>query len=195
MLLEQLTAEIDTRFSVWAFRGSLVDWHYFGGQVLIKDFDIVTADPFEPFDVSPVYGPRMWWRFMGRTIDVFAEPDPGPRMQTIEGRVARLHWLIEHVPANADKYRQTLERYARLQSPGPPTAPPHTPTKTCPHRGPQLLTIICDQCGQGKGQPKPVHSCAVHGQCTHRLERRDQTSQDPPIHVCIGCPDGPWSDR
>lgn len=70
---------------------------------------------------------------------------------------------------------------------------PATAPKTCPHRGEQVETIICDQCGQGKGQPKPVYSCALHGLCTHRLERRGQESQDPPIRTCIGCPDGPWA--
>jgi hypothetical protein len=64
---------------------------------------------------------------------------------------------------------------------------------TCQHRGAQIDTIRCDQCGQGKGQDKPVYACAIHGRCTHRLEQRGQESQEVPTKICIGCQDGPWS--
>ena len=66
-------------------------------------------------------------------------------------------------------------------------------TRQCPHRGDQIDVIRCDQCGQGKGQDKPVYSCAIHGRCTHRLEQRGQESQEVPTKICIGCQDGPWS--
>ena len=74
-----------------------------------------------------------------------------------------------------------------------PTLAASPPAKSCPHRGEQIDTILCDQCGQGKGQLKPVHACAIHGRCTHRLERRGQDKLDPPTWVCIGCKDGPWA--
>jgi hypothetical protein len=64
---------------------------------------------------------------------------------------------------------------------------------TCQHRGEQIDTIRCDQCGQGRGQDKPVYACAIHGRCTHRLEQRGQRSAEVPTHYCIGCPDGPWA--
>jgi hypothetical protein len=157
--------------------------------VLIKDFDIVTSDPFEPAYVCPTYGPRFHWKFMGRAIDVFYESDPGPRMQTIEARVERIKWLATKYPDRQTKYQDLLDRYARLLNPGQVVASP----KSCQHRGDQVATITCDQCGQGKGQAKPVYACAIHGRCTQRLERRGQESQDPPVRTCIGCPDGPWA--
>lgn len=68
------------------------------------------------------------------------------------------------------------------------------PVGPCPHRSlEQIDTIRCDQCGQGKGQMKPVYACAIHGRCTHRLERRGQQSQEVPTWVCVGCKDGPWA--
>jgi len=181
MLLDRIAAEVDTRFRNWAFRGSLVDWHYLDGQVMVKDFDIVTADPFEPTYVCDFWGPRMSWKFMGRSIDVFYEADPGPRMQTVEGRIARLKWLIEKIPSKAAKYQAVLARYAAIKG------------ISCHHRGEQVSTVLCDQCGQGKGQLKPVYSCSIHGLCTHRLERSNQKHLDPPIHTCVGCSDGPWA--
>jgi len=197
MLLNKIAAEVDTRFKDWAFRGSVVDWHYFDGQVIIKDFDIVTSDPFEPQHVCHFWGPRMSWKFMGRSIDVFHEADPGPRMQTIESRVARLRWLMERAPQRAEKCADLISRYEKLKSSivspsvSLPVVPSSSPT-TCRHRGGRVSTIICDQCGQGKGQEKPVYECLLHGLCTHRLEKRGQEQQTPPIHICVGCEDGPW---
>jgi hypothetical protein len=64
--------------------------------------------------------------------------------------------------------------------------------KQCEHRGEQIATVICTRCGN-RGKKKPVYACAVHGQCTHGLERRGQESQTPPIKICVGCENGPWS--
>jgi len=184
MLLDRIAAEVDTRFQVWAFRGSLVDWHYLDGQVMVKDFDIVTSDPFEPQHVCHFWGPRMSWKFMGRSIDVFYEVDPGPRMQTIEERVAKLKWLIEKIPSKATKYQELLGRYARLLNPGQVVAP----IKSCPHRGDQVRTMTSDLCGT-RGHNLPVYSCAVYGECTHRQVCK---GQDPAVKICVGCSDGPW---
>jgi len=179
MLLDRIAAEVDTRFQNWAFRGSLVDWHYLDGQVMVKDFDIVTSDPFEPQHVCHFWGPRMSWKFMGRSIDVFYEVDPGPRMQTIEERVSRIKWLLGKYPDRQAKYHDLLERYAKLQQVRP---------KSCPHRGEQLRTMTSDLCGT-RGHNLPVYSCAVHGECTHRQVCK---GQDAAVKICIGCPDGPW---
>ena len=179
-LIERISAEVDTRFRSWAFRGSLVDWHYFDGQVLIKDFDIVTSDPFEPAYVCPTYGPRFHWKFMGRAIDVFYEADPGPRMQTIEARVERIKWLATKYPDRQTKYQDLLERYARLQDPQ---------RKSCPHRGDQLRTMTSDLCGT-RGHNLPVYSCELHGECTHRQVCK---GQDEAVKICVGCSDGPWA--
>jgi len=187
-LLQLVTDEVDRRFKKWAFRGSLVDWHYFDGQVIVKDFDIVTSDSFEPIRVCPLYGPRMSWRFLGRAVDVFYELEPGPRMQPIDERVARLEWLAKHYPHRAEKSHRMIDRYRKRTHIGDATE-----MVTCQHRGEQIGTIRCDQCGQGKGQMKPVYACAIHGRCTHRLEQRGQQSQEVPTLICIGCPDGPWS--
>lgn len=189
MLLEELTAIINERFTNWQFVGSIVDWHYLDGQVWVKDFDIRTSDPFEPTYVSEVLGPRYSFAALGRRVDVFAGQPTG-WIETPEERVGTIRWLMGLYPDKRAKYEDLLQRYARLQS---PQAPVVQLAKSCPHRGDQVETIICDQCGQGKGQPKPVYSCALHGRCTHRLERRGQESQDPPIRTCIGCPDGPWA--
>ena len=196
-LIDKITAEVDTRFKNWAFRGSIVDWYYFNGQVIIKDFDIVTSDPFEPGHVCDFWGPRMSWTFMRRAIDVFADPNPGPRMQTIEGRMETLRWLAEKFPSRADSNLAMLARYQQLHKtnfrPIPVASVSNPQPKVeCKHRGGPVLTIICDQCGNGKGQEKPVYECRLHGLCTHRLERRGQEQQTPPIHVCVGCDDGPW---
>jgi hypothetical protein len=193
-MLERIATEVDTRFQVWAFRGSLVDWHYFDGQVMVKDFDIVTSDPFEPQHVCHFWGPRMSWKFMGRSIDVFYEADPGPRMQTIEARVERLKWLIEKIPTRADKYREILARYeapppVRQARPGVKIANDPSPSKSCPHRGEQLRTMTSDLCGT-RGHNLPVYSCAVHGECTHRQVCK---GQDAAVKICVGCSDGPWA--
>jgi hypothetical protein len=118
-LLDKITAEVSTKFTNWAFRGSIVDWYYFNGQVIVKDFDIVTSDPFEPTTVCSYYGPRVSWNFLGRAIDVFHEPEPGPRMQTIEGRIERLRLISETYPHRRDKSLAMIERYLKLQSAGP----------------------------------------------------------------------------
>jgi hypothetical protein len=186
-LLQCITDEVDKRFKNWAFRGSLVDWHYFNGNVIVKDFDIVTSDLFEPSRVCPLYGPRMSWRFIGRAVDVFYEAEVGQRMQSIEDRVARLQWLAQHYPHRAEKSRLMIERYKSRNHIAEPRE-----MVTCQHRGEQIDVIRCDQCGQGRGQMKPVYACAIHGRCTHRLEQRGQRSAETPTEVCIGCNDGPW---
>jgi hypothetical protein len=128
-LLNQIAAEVDTRFNNWAFRGSLVDWYYLDGQVMVKDFDIVTSDPFEPTAICNYYGPRMSWKFMGRSIDVFYEAEPGPRMQTIEGRVERLRLIAETYPHRRDKSIELIQRYRKLQADPMFTKPI---SRTCP---------------------------------------------------------------
>jgi hypothetical protein len=189
-LIERLTNEIDTKFTNWAFRGSVVDWFYFNGQVVIKDFDVVTSDPFEPSKVCPFWGPRMGWRFLGRSVDVFHEPDPGPRMQTIEARIERLKWLIEHIPNRAEKYQGLLDRYSLLSLPqGGGLALPVL--KSCPNRGDQIRTMTSDLCGS-KGKDMPVYACLIHGECTHSKVCR---AQDDSVAICVGCDDGPWSFR
>lgn len=184
-LLDMIAAEVDTRFRDWAFRGSLVDWHYLDGQVLVKDFDIVTSDHFDPTIIDPYYGPRMMWTFLGRPIDVFYEPDVGPRMQTIEARVERLRLIAETYPHRRDKALATIERYRRLQQPQPLVQL----AKTCHHRGDQLRTMTSDICGT-RGHAIPVYACQLHGECTHRQACR---GQDASVRICVGCDDGPWA--
>ena len=180
MLLDRIAEEVDKRFNVWAFRGSLVDWHYFSGQVLIKDFDIVTSEPFEPNYVCEFWGPRLSWRFLGRSIDVFHDDNIGARMQTIESRVERIKWLREKFPDKQAKYDDLLSKYASINMPK---------TKSCEHRGDQLRTMRSDICGQ-RGHDIPVYACGLHGECTHRQACH---GQDPSVRVCIGCDDGPWA--
>jgi hypothetical protein len=182
-LIEMITAEVDTRFTNWAFRGSLVDWHYLDGQVLVKDFDIVTSDPFEPNFVCPFWGPRMTWKYLGRHIDVFAEAEPGPRMQAVESRVEKIKWLLKKYPDRRTKYEDLLARYARLANPKQHAA------ATCQHRGDQIRTMTSDLCGS-RGHEIPVYSCSIHGECTHRQACR---GQDPSVRICLGCSDGPWA--
>jgi hypothetical protein len=186
-LIERISAEVDTRFRNWAFRGSIVDWHYLDGQVMVKDFDIVTADPFEPDYACPTYGPRFHWKFIGRAIDVFYEADPGPRMQTIEARVERIKWLATKYPDRQTKYQDLLERYAKLLNPDPMFTKPIS--RTCPHRGGQLRTMTSDLCGT-RGHNLPVFSCELHGECTHRQVCK---GQDVSVKICVGCSDGPWA--
>lgn len=182
-LLEKLTAIINERFTNWQFVGSIVDWYYFDGQIWVKDFDIVTSDPFEPTYVSPIFGPRYSFRSLGRAVDVFAG-EPTGWIETPDERVAKLHWLMDLYPSKREKYERLISAYGRL---GKVVAPQST-TKTCPHRGPQLRTMTSDLCGT-RGHAIPVYSCEIHGECTHRQACR---GQDSSVVICIGCENGPW---
>lgn len=178
MLLDRIAEEVDKRFKIWAFRGSIVDWHYLDGQVLIKDFDIVTSENFEPDYVCPVWGPRLSWKFLGRSIDVFYEQNVGLRIQPINERIERIKWLREKFPKHQDKYNKVLEQYAKRER-----------AKGCQHRGEQIRTMTSDLCGQ-RGHNIPVYSCALHGECTHGQACK---GQDKSVRICITCEDGPWA--
>jgi hypothetical protein len=193
-IIDKLTMEMNSRFTNWAFRGSIVDWYYLNGQVIIKDFDVVTSDSFEPDRVCPFWGPRKSWTFMGKEIDLFFEENPGPTMQTVEDRVAKLHWMVEHYPHRQEKYQLIIDKYSRLQprrieQPTPPTQPTII-SKSCPQRSKEPVRLMTsDLCGS-RGKDLPVYSCSIHGECTHGKVCK---AQDPSVKICIGCEDGPWS--
>jgi hypothetical protein len=184
-MIERLTEEINKRFTNWSFVGSIVDWYYFDGQVVIKDFDIVTSDQFEPTHVCPTLGPRISFRALGRTVDVFAG-EPGPvKMQSIEDRLSKIIWLITYGnQSRRSKYQQLLDRYDRMLK-SPQTAKKSTPEPTtCPYRGPQLRTITSAICSK-KTIDLPVYSCGLFGgECVHRQVCSDH---DPAIRICVGC--------
>jgi hypothetical protein len=184
MLLDTLAEIIDQRFQNWMFVGSLVDWHYFDGQVIVKDFDIVTSDPFDPKYVCPILGPRYSFPALGRSVDVF-RGNPTARIETVEQRVTKLKWISEIYPHRREKCERLIERYAELTTINSVVI--HK--KNCGHRGEQIRTMTSDICGS-RGQDLPVYSCAVHGECTHRQVCK---GQDASVKICLGCPDGPWS--
>jgi hypothetical protein len=190
MLLEKLEPYISAKFQNWQFIGSIVDWHYFGGQIMIKDFDIRTSDPFEPNYVCPEFGPRYSFPAMGRTVDVFSGQVTG-RIESIGERVGTLHWLIKVYPDRKERYERLIRRYEKLQQTSGGLSTIGIESKSCPHRGDQVRTMTSDLCGS-RGQNLPVFSCAIHGECTHSQVCR---GQDPAVRICVGCDDGPWSFR
>ena len=193
-MIEKLTDIINQRFTNWSFVGSIVDWYYFNGQVLIKDFDIITSDPFEPDYISSVLGPRMSFKAMGRNVDVFQEEPTETKMPTIEQRITKLEWVISILPHRREKCESLIERYRKLgtKKPQPRKPKPTTQVKqvkqlpVCKFLGEQIETIVCNVCGEGKGQNKSVYACSIHGKCTPRQVRHGQKRLNG-IHVCLGC--------
>jgi len=194
MLIENLTDEINRLgYKHWSFAGSIVDWYYFAGQIMVKDFDIITSDSFEPKYTCPTFGPRTSHRFMGRAIDVFGgEPSP-TIMPTIDERIEKIKWLQTIYADRQDRYELLLQRYEAIKN-GEPITSPRTeqtsriqPAKSCTHRGEELRTMTSDLCGT-RGHQLPVYACGLHGECTHR-----QICHRQEVRACVGCTDGPWA--
>lgn len=183
-MIERLSEEIDKRFTNWSFAGSVVDWHYFGGQVLIKDFDIVTSDPFNPMKISRVFGPMTSFVALGRTVEVFRDEPSATRMPTIEQRIEKLNQLMALIPGWREKCELLILKYRQLQS-GTPVSRISTVVPVCPYRGEQTRTIIHATCKK-RTIDVPVYSCGLFGgECVHRKYCEDH---DPALRVCVGCP-------
>jgi hypothetical protein len=188
-MIERLTEIINQRFANWSFVGSIVDWHYFDGQVVIKDFDIITSDQFEPTHICPTLGPRTSFRALGHTVDVFQEEPTEAKIPTIEQRITKLEWLITTHPHRREKCEELIRKYQQLRA-GTLGAKPakktsSVPVATCPHRGPQLRTITSAICSK-KTIDLPVYACGLYGgECVHR---QVCSNHDPAIRICVGCP-------
>jgi hypothetical protein len=197
-MFDSLITLLNSKYERWSFIGSIVDYHHFNGQVMIGDIDVVTSDYGELDFAESMRAPREKFRWKGRLVEVFRGVPSAGMFETPEERIAKLEQVASISPQRADKCRRVIERYrgGRGAIVGVSGKRNHIadPRKmvACPHLGAQIDTIRCDQCGQGKGQDKPVYSCAIHGRCTHRLEQRGQRSAEAPTEVCVGCNDGPW---
>lgn len=112
-MISNLTNLINERFDNWMFVGSIVDWYYFPNKFMIKDFDIVTSDHFEPTYVGPKLGPRYSFTALGRTVDVFVG-EPTGRIETPQQRLEKLKWLCEIFPHKIDKYEPRIRMYEEL---------------------------------------------------------------------------------
>lgn len=195
-MFESLIEILNTRYKRWSFVGSIVDFYHFDGQVMIKDFDVLTDDVGNPGDLRDrLLALREQFIWKGRRVEVFQGTPTEGMFQTPEERIETLKQLIVLYPNRAEKCQALIERYnakRKLPTKSPVSTVVFTENKSCPHRGDQVDTIKCDQCSQGKGKMKPVYACAVHGRCTHRLEQRGQDRLDLPVWICVGCKDGPW---
>lgn len=194
-IFERITEHINQRFTNWSFIGSIVDLYYLK-NVAIKDFDIVTSDPFEPTYISDFWGPRTSFKCMSRVVDVFQDTPTATKFPTIEEHLENLRWLVSYDTNRAEKYQQLIDIYTKpISQPVIKLQTKQTKVKqlpVCPNLGEQVETMICNICSGGKGSIKPVFSCSLHGKCTPRQVRHAQKGLYG-IHVCLGCDDGPES--
>lgn len=196
-MFDSLIEMLNAKYKRWSFAGSIVDYHHFDGQVMIGDIDVITSDYGELEFAESMKAPRDVFKWKGRLVEVFRGIPSQSMFETPEERVVKLELVAAISPQRAEKCRRVIERYRRGTGAvtGKSGKIKQTPeqVKSCQHRGEQIDTIRCDQCGQGKGQDKPVYACAIHGRCTHRLEKRGQQTAEVPTWVCIGCHSGPWA--
>ncbi len=179
--IEELTEQINQKFTNWSFVGSIVDWYYLKGQILIKDFDIVTSDPFEPTYNSPFWGPRTSFVCMSRTVDVFQDTPTATKIPTIEEHLENLRWLESYDTKRADKYRKLIDHYESVINPAPPVS---VVSSVCPHRGIQTRTLDQFIC-KTKTTTLDIYQCNLfEKECTHR---KVCSKQDPEILICVGC--------
>jgi len=188
MIIDTITNHINQRFTNWSFIGSIVDLYYLK-NIMVKDFDIITDEPFEPKH-DGFWGPRTSFSCMGRLVDVFQDTPTSTKIPTIEEHLENLRWLVTFDTNRADKYLSLIERYENLQTPKVKQTKQVKELPVCQFLGEQVETMLCNVCGEGKGQEKPVFSCSIHCKCTPRQVRHGQ-KQLYDVHVCFGCDEGP----
>jgi hypothetical protein len=187
-MFESLIALLNSKYKRWSFTGSIVDWHYFDGQVVIKDIDVITSDYGElDFDQS-MRAERDQFRWRGKVVEVFRGTPSEGMFETPEERIEKLELVAKVFPYRAEKCRRVIERYRGGSGAVVGTSGKRrreTSPTTCPHRGPQLRTITSAICLK-KTIDLPVYACGLYGgECVHR---QVCSNHDPAIRICVGCP-------
>ncbi|MBL8856368.1 MAG: hypothetical protein JNK57_20550 [Planctomycetaceae bacterium] len=173
-MIESLIAMLNERYQRWSFVGSIVDWHYFNGQVALKDIDVVTSDVGEPDLVASLSGPRETFRWGSKRVEVFQGQPSAEMFESPAERTAKLEKLIELYPAKADVRRQRVKQYRALMAgkpvPGIAEAPKMAVSKVqqekianCAFRASQpAKKVNCNRGCCGTSMTR-IYECLKHG--------------------------------